>query len=137
MGYRRISLLAAGLALVVAGLGACATAGGGGIMSRTRLDAEDLSQARQQTLYEFLQSHGKVSFITRGGRERVYVFSASTREPPARVVVDGRELDNPVSELENVPLSSVSEIRILRDSEARMRYGRGNYMGALVIETKG
>lgn len=130
------------LGLVAFGLVGCASGSGGSVsaLSNTNLRAEDLAtvQGQYNNVYDFLRAHSRARFSTESGREQLYVhsYAAGGRQDPAQVIVNGREIGNPIPRLKALSLDELASLEILRASDARMRYGGGGYEGAVVIRTK-
>lgn len=136
-----LGVLSLGLAAFV--LVGCASTGGGsgGTLSNTDLSVEDIQSVEgdYDNVYEFLRAHSRARFGTQSGQEELYVYSmsAADQEDPAQVIINGREIGNPIPRLKSMSLSEVGTLEILRTSEARMEYGGGGYEGAVVIRTRG
>lgn len=143
MRIRSTILGALSLGLVSFVLVGCASGSGGSAnaLSNTNLRAEDLAtvQGQYSSVYDFLRAHSRARFSTESGREELYVHSYQTggRQDPAQVIINGREIGNPVPRLKSMSLQGVTSLEILRASDARMRYGGGGYEGAVVIRTAG
>lgn len=134
-------VLSLGLAAFV--LVGCASTGGGsgGALSDMDLSLEDIQtvEGEYDNVYDFLSAHARADFSTRSGQEELYVHSlvAADQEQPALVVIDGRQIGDPIPRLEAMSLTEVGTLEILRTSEARMEYGGGGFEGAVVIRTRG
>lgn len=136
-----LGVLSLGLATFV--LVGCASTGGGsgGTLSNMDLSLEDIQSVEGQydNVYNFLRAHSRARFSTQSGQEELYVHSlaAADQEDPAQVIINGREIGNPIPRLKAMSLTEVGTLEILRTSEARMEYGGGGYEGAVVIRTRG
>lgn len=121
------------LTALVLVLGACASSGSG-VLSETRVTADQLAQTSFETVYDFIRAHSRSNIVSRQGREYITVYRAGAG--PAMVYVDGREVRNPVALLRQMALSRVASIELLRPAEVSSRFGGSGRVGAVAIRTK-
>lgn len=105
----------------------------------TLIDAQAVREAGTATLPELLRSAGGIEISQTGGAGSLSgLFVRGTRNSQTVVLVDGIRMENPLSGgglIENLPLSSVDRIEIVRGPASSM-YGSGAIGGVVQIFTR-
>lgn len=126
-------------ALVLAG---CASTGGGSSSGRDVITAAELQASSYQELYGFLRDYPGVRFgpNSQTGEMEVYIRGGGARLEGATggalLVVDGQEMSNPVSVLQNLRVEIVESVRLINASRAASRYGTRAGQGVIEVTTK-
>lgn len=152
-------------ALLTAILGAACATGGSAVLSRTELTAEQLAATGYETVYDLLKAHNRARIVTVRGDEFLLVYSrggdirsgvvtvggggtegqareitgtaaARTGGEALLFVNDRQVFGNVTRMLQQIPVSRVASLEILRPTQTSARYGGSGFVGSVVIWTR-